>query len=339
MLPSRRSEDPTGLEEPQTIKDGATALLDSLKKPSNEERQDLERNKASKKGKATGRRKKEIAGSRPAVTSDILMLDWRQAPTPRDIITRIQRVLTDLDADSEANMVLSTSQNRFTDAAWLLPAVDLIEMSDNPAGTEAPQCWQFNRFIRKKVATRAQDEQYLVQLAAIVLRLVSVINHGQSNMQRQFNYIVGKGGIRLARIEELVTDLALTIEVHPTALVVHSDTTGLMSVPQDWTLHIDEVVEIFAYLAKDKKRNKSGISVRSYSGNQTHRIPPLISKMRLKATSPGVASIRAVFVTEHCNKQTEIDQAQDDGRFGRIGGILFVMVSEASELLTKNNLV
>ena len=114
----------------------------------------------------------------------------------------------------------------------------------------------------------------------------------------------------LDQVKKILTDLALTIKVHPLALGVLAEDKGQFHLPQGITIETTIVSNIISY----RKTNRSAKHVQSkvfrHEPGVATPIPQLVEKLAVRFSKK--RSVRAIILTEHANLSSLLMNAAFD---------------------------
>ena len=134
-----------------------------------------------------------------------LSLDWRDAPSKKDIIDRLLTHLNDLDTHGQVSVRLSST-----------PAKNVVVLAEKD-GVQALR--RREKVTRRKVNTVGLS-RYWSDFFSVAKTLIGMQVEEQALRGRFIAYkdVNPKHGRSLVYVRRLIVDLALTIKVHPIAL-------------------------------------------------------------------------------------------------------------------------
>ncbi|KAL8731919.1 MAG: hypothetical protein Q9181_004130 [Wetmoreana brouardii] len=223
-------------------------------------------------------------------TDDFISLDWRESPTRNTIIDRILKLLADVDALHEGMLTLSQSNAR---GAIVLhedgDGVATIRRRNNPTlrkiNTAINRLYYYQLFILAKTFVGMQSQSYPLKARFIAYKDVQP-----------------KYSMSLVKARRLMLDLALTINVHPSALGIIGEEDGQVSVLKLVTIEVTRVTNAIAYNDRDKDPNQDFKTVAKLTPG-IYKIPDLVLSLQVATRKQRkvAGKIDAVVVVEHRN--------------------------------------
>ena len=114
----------------------------------------------------------------------------------------------------------------------------------------------------------------------------------------------------LARVQKIIIDLALTIEVHPLALGVLAEDRGKFYLPEGISISATIISNVIAYSRAERSAEFAKEKTFKHEQGSATEIPQLVEK--LKVRSHGKRGARAVIVTEHANLSSLLTDAHSE---------------------------
>ena len=103
----------------------------------------------------------------------------------------------------------------------------------------------------------------------------------------------------LDRVKKILTDLALTIKVHPLALGVLAEDRGKFYLPQGVSIDATIISNVIAYHKTNRSAAFANSKTFKHESDQPTTIPQLVEKLNVRFQKK--RSVRAVIITEHAN--------------------------------------
>ncbi|KAG6988488.1 hypothetical protein G7Y79_00072g097500 [Physcia stellaris] len=243
-----------------------------------------------------------------------LSLDWREAPTTSQIVARIERLFTELDANRAVGLRLSSTTAK---GAVVLEELDGVHL-----------------FLRKdEKITRRFNKGTVAYWKGMFELGASMADHLMSQEDVMNRFVEYKEcrpkDMTMAQVRKNIKDLAVTIGVHPWALGIKPEGNGQISVPRGVTITMKLVKNMQLYRDRDVLGGRPRdylreTAVQRQSGATT--ISPLIDSLTVAVKEH--APVRAVLVIEHRNLK-QLMSAEE------IGDVILIMTSGCPGSATK----
>lgn len=159
------------------------------------------------------------------------------------------------------------------------------------------------RFIQyREVGCRSSDPSMLPH-SDLVFRFVR--SHTKNVLQ-----VFPNTSMTLDQVKRILTDLALTIKVHPLALGFLAEDRGKFYLPEGTLIDATVVSNIIAYHKADVSAEFAKKKTFKHEQGSSTSIPQLVE--RLKVRIQNKRSVRAVIITEHANLSSLLMDDQFD---------------------------
>lgn len=237
-----------------------------------------------------------------------LNLDWRDCPLPEVMANKIYESLSAYDSSGVLNLCLANSAK----------TKSLVKATGSPHGS--------TMYLQEHVLTSKRSQactsvhakaatKYIVRFYLAAVFVLHMIDALQPEEHRTIMYRLRGEEFKKDQIDQVFTDMALTIGVHPYCLGVRYALRTSVYVPTGARLVLEKVQNIFQYaIDKEKALIKQVIRecTRAF-------IPVMIDNLVIQG------NIRAVVVMEHTNLLSHFEDADREKRPGH-KGVLVVAV-------------
>ena len=259
-----------------------------------------------------------------------LNVTWRTLHTQPEILEALHSLLTSIDKSH--SLLKEVSETRARGAYRTLPV-------PNHRGTSDPMIVRLNSPSRKSMeknpvgplqyaslasADVSYLQKYFGQFMVIICHIVRLVDRQEHEKLRATHFSLG---IPTAQLKKWITDIALTINMHPATFGFESESDGVLFVGADVRLRIYRAVNLFLYAAHVKETRpdpKSKGTLEAVTLKTDNLIPLRIIRM-----DKCVAKIRVVLVIEHRNLGKGLQWMQDN-----LKDAVIVMVTYIHPLLS-----
>ena len=216
------------------------------------------------------------------MSTQYLSLDWRNAPTASEIKDRILKLLTRLDA--ERQLPLRQGQTR---------AAHTVKLVEEIGNGKSPMVLRKDVYVVRKVS-QAQHK-YWARFVSMATYVVSLLMQKQQVKMRFLEYkqLKPDDGMTLAQARSILSDLAVTIGVHPLALGAVPEGTGKIKLPLSASMSCTMVTNVSSQQAEGNE------NVVKLAAGSTNTIEPCMKTLKVLKVKKRV--IQAVVVVEHRN--------------------------------------
>ena len=114
----------------------------------------------------------------------------------------------------------------------------------------------------------------------------------------------------LSQVKKILTDLALTIKVHPLALGVLAEVRGTFYLPEGILIDATIISNIIAYHKTDRSKEFAKTKTFKHEQGVATTIPQLVEKLEVRFQRK--RNVRAVILTEHANLSSLLMDEQFD---------------------------
>ncbi|KAL8941395.1 MAG: hypothetical protein Q9216_002273 [Gyalolechia sp. 2 TL-2023] len=242
-------------------------------------------------------------------SNQTLDLNWRNGPKSMEIVTNILRLLTDIDSKPSVNLRLGYSTK--ADAVQLQNvdgAPMLVRRNNTSSRGTRKMTGYWVKFL--KTATLLNDmavDMQPLKTRFIQYRQVGMIRPNQLtilNVDQQ----QAQPHEKLEIVKRIIYDLAMTLQIHPTAFGIQQEESGTFKTPFGVSLDNEIVTDIFAYNNRQrtvfKKKPKASPGTRQLRLHGVESIPCLVLNVNVKMVE---GRVDAVVVVEHRNLSNILD--------------------------------
>ncbi|KAF6227531.1 hypothetical protein HO173_012170 [Letharia columbiana] len=231
------------------------------------------------------------------MSNNYLSLDWRNGPPPKEIVHRLEQVFTDVDDETKSGTTLRLSQSTAKKAYSVVeknghPIVMRHDNSSHKAYNGQVKFWSEAYTIAVSLVDMQAQEQMLK------IRFI------------QYREVFPNTSMTLDQVKRILTDLALTIKVHPLALGFLAEDRGKFYLPEGTLIDATVVSNIIAYHKADVSAEFAKKKTFKHEQGSSTSIPQLVE--RLKVRIQNKRSVRAVIITEHANLSSLLMDDQFD---------------------------
>lgn len=152
----------------------------------------------------------------------------------------------------------------------------------------------------------------------VLLKILDKVESRLPTFRRSLTYEIANTapGLRATRVDSMVVDMALTIDVHPYCLGIKPESKSQVYVPENMQLVLHEVDSIFDF-AETRRTDARTLVHGSWP------IPAMISRLQVQNLGQ---ETRAVVVTEHRNIKAYTQHISGSTALPGLDGIILIML-------------
>ena len=185
---------------------------------------------------------------------DSLFLDWRHGPTTEQMLDALRLLLDNIAENGRLDMVTSHGLKgrmnaKRTGDSPTVPRGSRLEYTTID-GVE-DKAWVSHLWTNVK----SERNGYIWKAARVIKALVQLIDSGSGpQMRRYTGYSLESDDLKSHEALQNLMDIALSIQVHPTALGVCSAATDKFVVPSGYELEMSDCENVYAFNDADRNR-------------------------------------------------------------------------------------